>query len=173
MLAVLSGNSTLLEYVCETDVITVITRVIDTTPNLPMDICKDAARYFSNICRPTSKEYMRRLVRDAVPVSILQLIQNCKKDREVQALAVRGLQNLLSYRDNCVELASVCFLPLLRMMREFGDLGAAQAMFNLSCVAECDAALKAENVHMKILEFLPTCKDMETKAAYLQVRRRD
>lgn len=72
-LAILSANNALIEFVCETDVIAAVTRIIDSRKDTPMDICKDEAKYLANICRPTSKEFMRRLVADSVPVTILQV----------------------------------------------------------------------------------------------------
>lgn len=172
VITTLSANSSLLEYVCESDVIAVVTRTIDSNASLPMDVCKDAARYLSNICRPVSKDYARRLMDESVPISILKLIQAAhhKKEVSVQSIAVRGLQNLLSFRENCIEMASICFMPLLRMMKEHGNVGAALAIYNISCVAECENLLVQEKVHMKVLEFLTSASDVEVKSVYLKVQ---
>jgi hypothetical protein len=169
IIAVLSSNLTLLDHVCDSDVISAITRVIDNKPDLPNDIAKDAARYLCNICRPgISPEYMQRLMDELVPVSILKLMQTAKSDQSVLQIAVRGLQNILSYQTNCMELAKVCCLPLLKMMKDFNDINAAAAMFNLSCVVECEQTLSAERVHLKILSYLSHA-DKAAKNAYLRV----
>ena len=75
IIAVLSSNMTLLETVMESDVIAAVTRIVESRDDLPMDVCKDAAKYLSNICRPLSLEYMKKLMDELVPVTILKLMQ--------------------------------------------------------------------------------------------------
>jgi hypothetical protein len=96
-------------------------------------------------------------------------VQTAKNDQSVLQIAVRGLQNILSYQSNCVELAKVCCLPLLKMMKDFNDVNAAAAMFNLSCVVECEGILSSEKVHLKILSYLGGA-DKVAKNAYLRVK---
>jgi hypothetical protein len=156
--------------VCENDVVAAVTRLVNTNSSLPLDICQDAARYLSNVCRPLSKDYMHRLVEEAVPTTILKLMQMAKSDSTVQLVTVRGLQNLLFYKDNCMELCRLCFMPLLKMVREFKDAGSALSLFNISCVVECEPWMHKEQVHMRVLESFSSAPESSTKCIFLWVR---
>ena len=53
-------------------------------------------------------------------------------------------------------------------MKEYNEIGAANAMFNLACVVQCEPVLSGERVHLKILSYLMSA-DKPAKNAYLRV----
>lgn len=90
-----------------------------------------------------------------------------KRDK-VEQIAVRGLQNLLSIRVNCIKIADACFDELVRMVTELNDLGAALSLYNISCVPECEEAMYRQKIHLKVLNSLCNA-NLKVKAAYLKV----
>lgn len=168
-LAFMSGIKTLLLSVCESDVVVAVSTLVDTIKAVPMDVAKDAAKYLANICQPISKEYLHRLVVDSVPVAIMQLTRHYKTDLSVQRTAIRGLQNILSNRNNVTELIEMCFIPLIRMMKECDDPGAVQCMYNIASVPECVDQWLTNGVHKQMLECMCGTKNSVAKALYLPV----
>lgn len=169
-LSMLSGVKVLVNQVCDSDVVTVVTSIVDKTPNLPADIAKDAARYLANISQPTSKEYLSRLVLDGVPIVILQLLRNYSKvDVTIQQTAVRGLQNILSNRSSASDIAEICIQPLLKIMKDHSDIGAILCIFNIACVSQDESLFSKQRIHIKILELLCSTQQKEAKSAYLHV----
>lgn len=168
-LATMSGIKALLLHVCESEVVSAITAIVDTAKSMPLDIAKSAAKFLSNICQPISKDYLHRLVADSVPIAILQLTRHYKSDTSIQSIAVRGLQNILSNRNNVRELIEICFTPLLKILKETDDFGAIQCFFNIASVPECEDQWLQNKMHVKLLECMCSTKNTAAKSYYLPV----
>ena len=63
--------------------------------------------------------------------------------------------------------------PILKVLAEHHDLGAAHALFNLSCVHECRPTLFEQGIHLKMIDFLSTSNSQQgenaVRAIYLQI----
>jgi hypothetical protein len=166
--AFMSSDSRLIKYISISSIVTAVANVIENEEKIPFDIARDAAKYLSNISLIESDNYLIELVNNGVPEAILDLIKKSHNDLSVQNVAVKGLQNLLSLKENCIKLAELCYKHLLKMMVS-NDIGAIMCLFNICCVPECEQSLYEQNIHLKILDNFLYAKKISTKAAYLNV----
>lgn len=136
---------------------------------LTNSLAKEVAKFLCNITLGQTSDQLRRLVEDKVPDTVLKLLKSTNATAVSKGVAVAALQNLLSESNNSIKLAVDCFEPLLKCLRDPGDIGAAQALYNISCVPQCRTTMVVNKVHVKLLENLRNTKELALKSAYLQI----
>lgn len=166
--AYMSADSRLIKFISIPSIVTAVANVIENEEKITIDVARDAAKYLNNICLVESDNYLIELVNYGVPEAILDLIKKSFNDLSVQNVAVKGLQNLLSVKDNCIKLAELCYKHLLKMVAS-NDIGAIMCIFNICCVPECIQSLYEQNIHLKILDNFLYAKKISIRAAYLDV----
>lgn len=58
------------------------------------------------------------------------------------------------YYFKSVKLVEMVATPILKVLSEHHDIGAAQALFNITCVHECREQLVEQGVHLQMMDFL-------------------
>ena len=177
IISVVSGHNKLVDAVCDGEILAVVSHTIFSAQEIPSDVAVDTAKYFSNICQPMGKEYLRRLVvEDKVPLAIMDLLGKSTDNLEAQRIGARGLQNLMSHRQNSNDLCESCLGTFVHMIDINHDVGAAESIYNMSCSPDCLEVLMNSNIHKKMLEYYVSVGDGakeggETQKNALAVRK--
>jgi hypothetical protein len=64
------------------------------------------------------------------------------------------VHSIIAYYRHSLRLVESVTTPILKVLSELHDLGAAHAIFNISCVVACRQRLVEEGVHLQLMEFL-------------------
>lgn len=169
-ICVMSGVPELTTSVCDSEILAVVSHTIFTWDVLAPSVALDAARYYSNVCQNTSTPFLQRLVEeDQIALSLMALMSKSSDNFRAQQVAARGLQNILSIDSNCELLCNNVMSTLMRMVELHHDLGAAQAIYNISCSVKCVEALRTHKVHVKVLELYSLTENLEVRGTYLQI----
>eukprot|EP01039_Chlorochromonas_danica_P005824 gene5824-6413_t len=111
------------------------------------------------------------LVDSQLPEAIFSIMKAPQIQISIKSTVVHALQNIVSYMNNAVRLTGISLEPILKFLKDSHDLGAAQVLYNLSCVPLCRADLVSAKVHCIILEHFQNTKDSNTalKSVFLQI----
>jgi hypothetical protein len=174
-IAIMSGVNEMCDNVRDSEILAVVSHTIFSWEDLEPSVAYDAACYYSNICQTKIKSassvtnstdnddnnnnddddnYLRNLVtNDKLALSLMALIAKSSSNFKAQQVAIFALQNLLTIRENCIDLCSSVLPTLLYLIELHQDYGAAQCVYNISCIKECIPILKENQVHLKSLEY--------------------
>lgn len=177
---------------------TIANMVIKKGMNITNVVAKEAAKFFSNITladppmtvtstmTPSAAaaaaaassfslkaHEFEQTVDNHIHDAVFNLLRPTQVQLSVKAVAAHALQNVVGNANNAIRLASVCLEPILRFLKESMDQGAAQVIYNLSCIPQCRAELVTANVHTIVLEHFQSAKQTDSnsaiKAVFLQV----
>ena len=170
-ISVMSCSVRLQENVTDDDIVTTVTNVILDMPLEVMtsEIAYDTAVFMYNITCTRTQDLLRRLVEYQVHFALIKLLNYAmsKKDLNITVIAVKGLHNLLYDPENSVALAKDIIEPLIQVINLHHDLGAAQALYNLSCANENDVLLYQYKLHLILLKNINCTENIEVKSMYI------
>jgi len=169
-ICVMSGVKELTDNVCASEILTVVSHTLFSWDKLAPNVARDAAMYYSNVCQSTTASFLRELVeQEQIALSLMALIEKSSDVFQAQQVAARGLQNILSIDSNCVLLCDSVLSTLLSLVKVHHDLGAAQAIYNISCCTSCTESLRTHKVHLTVLELYTRTDNLEVRNTYLQI----
>ena len=169
-ICVMSGVPELTTAVCDSEMLAVVAHTLFSWDKLPPAIALDTAMYYNNVCQDFKSAYLERLAKEnQLALAIMTLISKAGDNYHAQQVAVRGLQNLLTLESNCHLLCDNVMPILMQMIETHHDLGAAQALYNVSCALSCVSSLRAHKVHIKMLHLYTKTNDLKVRKTYLQI----
>ena len=153
----------------QSKIVRTMSRMVNEISVISSRLSKEVAKFFVNITLDDAPESIEMLAELDMPTAILRLLKDINTSNQVKSIVVRALQNLLSVPTVGVKLASSFFEQLVKILREASDIGAAMALYNISCIPQCRTELVENKIHLSLLEFLVLNKDAAMKSAILQV----
>lgn len=157
----------------EGELTSVICGMISKKSVLTNPVAKEASKYLSNITQNDPSPFppidATRFYDENVHEAVLTILKSLNPHYQSKSIAVRALQNIVSHPQNALRLVHICLEPILKFLKEQHDQGAAQVLFNFSCIPECREELVESQIHLKVLEFMMTVKDIALKSVFLQI----
>jgi len=168
--------------------------------NIALVVCRDVAKFFLNVTMQQHSVANTLLIYESkVPEAMIQILRIVDRPKSagrslftttmnpnmaiamaIKRLVMKALLNILSVKPMCVKLVELVAAPILKVLSEHHDIGAAQALFNITCVQECREQLVDQGVHLQMMDFLTgntvaavlkadTAAINAVKAVYLQI----
>lgn len=150
-------------------IVRTMSRMVNEIAVITNKLAKEVAKFFVNITLGENAHGIEQCIENDMHTAVLRLMKDPNANNTVRAIVVRSLQNLIAVPSVGIKLATTFFEPLVKFLRDASDLGAAMAVYNISCIPQCRTELVENKIHIKLLDFLVVNKDPVLKSALLQI----
>ncbi len=168
----LTHHPALLTIVRELSLTSTIIKLLMAMPSQDVSAIfgREVSKYLLNISIGLNEAQMHKLVHvDEISEALMHLLEAPNLKPLARHTTIQAVQNVLTFKDNCLKCSVIFFDPLIKFMKSHHDLSAIRSLFNVSCVPECRALLVQHSIHYRVLEFMAATKNSDAKAMYLRV----